>query len=63
MGEWKTKGITYHVLNDKTIIDHIQKQPNQSRYVLDLVEGDMNKESEAKKKKKIVDQILKERGD
>jgi len=66
--EWGTKAITYHLKNDKHIIEHINKQlPNGSRYVLGLIEKDMMNQGEnitydEKYIRDIVEKMLKDKG-
>lgn len=38
----KVKGFGYHVIDDADVIAHIDKQPNKSRYIWDLVRKDMS---------------------
>lgn len=37
----KVKGFSYDTEKDKQIIDHIEKQPNGSHYIWELVRKDM----------------------
>ena len=57
----KIKGISYETEKDKDIIKHIDKQQNGSRYVLDLVEKDMNKTDISTIIKREIDKYLRER--
>lgn len=41
MGMRKTKGFSYDPIKDKDIIDFLDKQPNFSQYLKDLVRKDM----------------------
>lgn len=39
----KVKGFSYDTEKDKDVIEHIEKQPLQNKYVWDLIRVDMNK--------------------
>lgn len=41
----KVKGFSFDTEKDKEIIEHLEKQPNMSSYIKELVRKDMNKES------------------
>jgi len=41
----KTKGFSYDPEKDRDIINHINKQPNGSQYIWELVRKDMNSNS------------------
>lgn len=60
--DYKTKGFSYHVVNDADVIKHIEKQPNQSSYIISLVRQDMNKQDNDIEKlvRKYVKEMLKE---
>lgn len=61
--DFKIKGFSYHIVNDADAINYIEKQPNQSSYILELVRNDMNcglNEIESLVKKYVKD-MLKER--
>lgn len=59
---YKTKGFSYHIINDADIIRYIEKQPNQSSYVFNLVRQDMNKQDSEIEKlvQKYVKEMIKE---
>jgi len=40
----KVKGFNFDTIKDRDVIEHIEKQPNQSSYIKELVRRDMNKE-------------------
>lgn len=40
----KVKGFSYDVFKEKRVIDHIDKQPNKSQYIWDLVRKDIDNE-------------------
>lgn len=40
---FKTKGFSYHIVKDADVINHIEKQINQSSYIWNLVRKDINK--------------------
>lgn len=42
----KVKGFTYDVEKDKDVIEHINKQPNNSAYLIDLVRKDINRKDD-----------------
>lgn len=54
----KIKGFSYDPIKDKKIIEYIKKQQNQSKYILNLVNQDMNKDT--KDIKLIVKQCIEE---
>ena len=56
----KVKGFAYDVVKDKEAIDHLGKQHNQSRYILDLIKEDM--EGGNRKIKELIEQVLKDKG-
>lgn len=39
----KTKGFSYDTEKDMDVINHIEKQPHQANYILELVRSDMFK--------------------
>lgn len=56
----KVKGFSYDTEKDKDIIEHLQKQPNQSQYIWSLVRQDMGKDNDIEKLVKMyVEEILK----
>lgn len=57
----KTKGFSYDTKKDKDVIEHIEKQPIQNKYVWDLVREDMNQTENKLESmvKNYVDMILK----
>lgn len=57
----KVKGFTYDTEKDKDVIEYIEKQPNQSRYIWNLVRQDMNKNSLKNLVRQYVEEILKEK--
>lgn len=57
----KVKGFTYDAEKDKDVIEYIEKQPNQSRYIWNLVRQDMNKNSLKNLVRQYVEEILKEK--
>lgn len=57
----KVKGFTYDTEKDKDVIEYIEKQPNQSRYIWNLVRQDMNKNSLENLVRQYVEEILKEK--
>lgn len=59
----KTKGFSYDTEIDADVIEHIEKQPLQNKYILDLVRADMNKsESDIEEiVKKYVEKVLKDK--
>lgn len=56
----KTKGFNYNIAKHKHIIKHIEKQPNQSQYIWDLVEKDMKDTDLEEIIKRNVDKYLEE---
>lgn len=59
----KTKGFSYDSEVDKDVIEHIEKQPVQNKYIWGLVRADMNKSDNDIEKlvKKYVEKILKDK--
>lgn len=59
----KTKGFSYDTEIDADVIEHIEKQALQNKYILDLVRADMNKsESDIEEiVKKYVEKALKDK--
>lgn len=57
----KIKGFIYDTEKDKDIIEHIEKQPHQANYILNLVKKDMNKKNNEIEHlvKKYVNELLK----
>mgnify|MGYP001159188863 CR=1 FL=1 len=57
----RTKGFAYDTETDKDVIEHIEKQPIQNKYIWDLVRSDMNKSDDNIEElvKKYVEKILK----
>lgn len=39
----RVKGFSYDTETDKDVIEHIEKQPVQNKYVWNLIRNDMNK--------------------
>lgn len=56
----KVKGFNYNTEKHKHIIEHIEKQLNQSQYIWSLVEKDMNSENIEDKIERIVRRLLKD---
>lgn len=56
----KTKGFNYNIEKHQHIIEYIEKQPNQSQYILNLVEKDMKGTNIQELVKKEVDKYLEE---
>lgn len=42
----KIKGFSYDPEKDKEVIEHINRQQNSSKYILNLVRKDMNKQED-----------------
>lgn len=59
----KVKGISYNPIKDKEVMDHIDKQQNGSRYILNLVKKDMEVSNIDDYIKEQVDKHLKEIAD
>lgn len=58
----RTKGFVYDTERDKDVIEHIESQPIQSKYIWDLVRADMNKVDDIEELvKKYVEKILKDK--
>ena len=59
----RTKGVAYDTETDKDVIEHIEKQPIQNKYIWDLVRSDMNKSDDNIEElvKKYVEKILKDK--
>lgn len=59
----RTKGFAYDTETDKDVIEHIEKQPIQNKYIWDLVRSDMNKSDDNIEElvKKYVEKILKDK--
>lgn len=55
---FKTKGFSYHIENDRDTIKHIENQPNQSSYILNLVRKDMDGDNLELIVKKYVEELL-----
>lgn len=56
----KTKRFNYNIKKHQHIIEYIEKQPNQSQYILNLVENDMKDMNLEEIVKKEVDKYLEE---
>lgn len=59
----KIKGFSYDTEADMDVIEHIEKQPLQNKYILDLVRADMNKTDNYIEDivKKYVEKVLKDK--
>jgi len=59
----KVKGFGYDPERDKDVIEHIDKQPNKSQYILNLVRKDMEKNDNDLENlvRKYVEKVLKEK--
>lgn len=56
----KTKGFNFDTEKDKDVLDHIEKQGNQSEYIKRLVRDDMKRNSLESIIRREVDRHLKE---
>lgn len=56
----RVKGFNFDTVEDKSIIDHIEKQGNQSNYVKELVRNDMKGSDMQELVRKAVDEYLEE---
>ncbi len=59
----RTKGFAYDTEVDRDVIEHIEKQPIQNKYIWDLVRADMNKSDNNIEElvRKYVEKILKDK--
>lgn len=58
----KTKGFSYDSEIDIDVIEHINKQPRQGQYIIDLIRKDMNEPDQIELiVRNYVDKLLKER--
>lgn len=57
----KVKGFSYDTEKDKDVIEHIEKQPHQANYIIELIRKDMNNKNDKIEElvKKYVKEILK----
>jgi len=57
----KVKGFSYDTEKDKDVIEHIEKQPHQANYIIELIRKDMNNKNDEIEElvKKYVKEILK----
>lgn len=59
----KVKGFSYDTEKDKDVIEHIEKQPHQANYIIELIRKDMNNKNDKIEElvKKYVKEILKDK--
>ena len=56
----RVKGFNFDTVDDKGIIEHIEKQGNQSNYIKELVKKDMKGSDMQELVRKAVDEYLEE---
>ena len=56
----RVKGFNFDTVDDKEVIEHIEKQGNQSNYIKELVKTDMKGSDMRELVRKAVDEYLEE---